>query len=86
MFNMFLDVCKNTRDYIRKLWISRGGGSIEIRGGIGSCIQNTYHIIRTSLLVSMPPAFMLGVERIYEYCTQLYALFEWDSYYHRYRR
>ena len=32
MFSMFVDVCKNLINYIRKLWIS--GGPIEIPGGI----------------------------------------------------
>ena len=33
MFSMFLEVRKNAIDYIRKLWICRGGGHIEkIRG------------------------------------------------------
>ena len=33
MSSMLLDVCKILIDYIRKLWISRGGGPIEIGGG-----------------------------------------------------
>ena len=33
MFSMFLDVCKNLMDYIRKLWISSGmGGDRNSRG------------------------------------------------------
>ena len=42
MFSMFLYVCKNLINYIRKLWISRGG-PIEIRGGIVS-ISKTVQI------------------------------------------
>ena len=32
MFSMFLDVCKNLIDYIRKLWISSGGIDRNSRG------------------------------------------------------
>ena len=34
MFSMFLDLCKNLKEYMGKLWISRGGGQIEKTGGI----------------------------------------------------
>ena len=40
MFNMFLDVCKNLINYIRKLWISGGVGTdIKKNRGIRILIQ-----------------------------------------------
>ena len=41
MFSMFLDVCKNFINYSGKLWISIGGGPVEIRMGIYSWYNPT---------------------------------------------
>ena len=45
MFSVFLDVCTNFIDYIRKLWISRGGGNDRNSRGNSQLCEYLVHAL-----------------------------------------